>query len=134
MELIRITPNKERVKSISKMVILLEKRIKIQDKKTMAALITVDYYEVVKELITALLLLDGYKTLSHKDLILYLSHEFKDKFFLREIKILDELRILRNRVSYEGFSIEVNYLKRNEQYFKAIIQKLKDIIHKKCKV
>lgn len=37
MDLIKITPDKERAKNIIKMVELIEERIKIQDKKKMAA-------------------------------------------------------------------------------------------------
>ena len=68
MDLIKVTPDKERVKSILKIVKLVEERIKLQDKEKMAALILSDYYEIIKGLLTALPLLDGYKTLSHKDL------------------------------------------------------------------
>ncbi|MFH1823509.1 MAG: hypothetical protein ABH817_02230 [archaeon] len=128
MDLIKITPDKERAKSILKMVSLIENRIKIQDKKKMAALILVDYYEIIKELLTALLLIDGFKTLSHKDLINY----FKKKYSkVQDSFILDNLRGLRNRVAYEGFFIDPSYLSRNENSFKSIIKILKDLINKK---
>jgi len=55
-ELIKVTPDKEKVKNILKMASLIEERITIQDKKKMTALIIADYYEIVKELITAKLL------------------------------------------------------------------------------
>jgi hypothetical protein len=41
------------------------------------------------------------------------------------------LRVLRNRVAYEGFFIDVSYLDRNEILFKEMINKLKKIISKK---
>ncbi|MEK6819609.1 MAG: hypothetical protein AABY03_00215 [Nanoarchaeota archaeon] len=129
MDIIKITPDKERAKSILKMVYLVEERIKIQDKKKMAALIIADYYEIIKELITAILLLDGYKTLSHKDLIDYLKKY--SEFELHELSVLDDLRILRNRITYEGFFIDVSYLDRNERLFKGIVKKLKDFIGKR---
>ncbi|MEK6940832.1 MAG: hypothetical protein AABW49_02945 [Nanoarchaeota archaeon] len=53
--MIRIKPDKERAKSILNMISLIEERIKLQDPKKMAALIISDYYEIIKELITALL-------------------------------------------------------------------------------
>jgi len=37
------------------MIDLLHERIKIQDPKRMVSLIVVDYYEIIKELITAIL-------------------------------------------------------------------------------
>ncbi len=130
MDLIKVTPDKERVRSILKMTELIEKRIKIQDKETMAALILVDYYEIIKELLTALLLLDGYKTLSHKDLIEYLDQNYAE-FGKHEISVMDDLRVLRNRIAYEGFFVDSSYLKRNEKIFKIIIQKLRQLIKKK---
>lgn len=130
MDLIKISPDKERARSILKMVTLIEERIKTQDRKVMSALIIADYYEIIKELITAILLIDGYKTLSHKDLIGYLRDKYKE-FTANEISILDDLRIIRNRVSYEGFFVEPSYLDRNESLFKIVIKKLKEIIENK---
>ena len=132
MDLIKISPDKERAISILKMTSLLEERIKSQNKSKMAVLIVSDYYEIIKELITAVLLADGYKTLSHKDLIDYLKDKYS-QFTANEISILDDLRILRNRITYEGFLIEVSYLNRNEHLFKYIINKLKNILNIKLK-
>ena len=132
MDLIKITPDKEKARNILKMVSLIEERIKSQDKSKMAALIITDYYEIIKELITAILLIDGYKTLSHKDLIDYIKGK-NSEFSMHEISVLDDLRILRNRVTYEGFFIEVSYLNRNEALFKKTILKLKTLIAKKLK-
>jgi hypothetical protein len=130
MDIIKITPDKERARSILKMVSLLEERIKQQDKRKMAALIITDYYEIIKELITAILLIDGYKTLSHKDLVDYLKEKYP-QFGNHEIEILSKLRILRNRVTYEGFLINPDYLTKNELYFLGIIKKLKILINSK---
>ncbi len=132
MDLIKISPDSERARSILKMVSLLEERIKIQSRLKMTALIVSDYYEAIKELITAVLLTDGYKTLSHKDLVDYIHLNYKE-FNSNEISILDDLRILRNRVTYEGFQIDFSYLKRNESFFGEIINKLKNILNRKLK-
>ncbi|HLD72637.1 MAG TPA: hypothetical protein VJA23_03555 [Candidatus Nanoarchaeia archaeon] len=130
MDLIKITPDKEKAKNILQMVLLIEERIKIQDREKMAALIIVDYYEIIKELITAILLADGYKTLSHKDLVTYLEEKFSD-FLAEEIYLIDQLRILRNRVAYEGFLVNSIYLKKNENQFREIINKLRRIVKDK---
>jgi hypothetical protein len=132
MDLIKITPNKERAGSILKMISLLEERIKNQDKSKMAVLIISDYYEIIKELITAVLLIDGYKTLSHKDLIDYLEYKYP-QFNANDISLLNDLRILRNRIAYEGFLIDISYLSRNESFFKDIAGKLKKILTNKLK-
>lgn len=132
MELIKITPDKEKAKSILKMTFLIEERIKGQNKSRMAALIIADYYEIIKELITAVLLIDGYKTLSHKDLVDYIKENYSE-INSYEISILDDLRILRNRITYEGFFIELSYLNRNESSFKIIIQKLRGLVERKLR-
>ncbi len=130
MDLIKITPDKERAKSILKMVNLIEERIGLQDRERMCALIVSDYYEIIKELLTALLLVDGYKTLSHKDLIEYVEKNYK-QFTGHEISLMNNLRILRNRVVYEGLFIDSSYLERNESSVKKIIEKLKKQVREK---
>ena len=132
MDLIKITPDKEKARNILKMVSLIEERIKEQNRIKMSALIIADYYEIIKELITAILLTDGYKTLSHKDLIDYIKEKYLE-FNTYEISVFDDLRILRNRVAYEGFFVEPSYLNRNEVNFKKIIHKLKSVIERKLK-
>lgn len=130
MDLVKITPNKEKARNIVKMISLIEKRIDLQDRDTMVSLIIADYYEIIKELLTAILLLDGYKTLSHKDLIEYLKENYKD-IGGDSISKLNDLRILRNRVSYDGVQVDLSFLDRNEKSFKQIINWLKDRIQKK---
>ena len=130
MNLIKITPDKERVRSILKMISLIEERIKLQNKPKMAALVLADYYEVIKELLTALLLIDGYKTLSHKDLIDYLE-EYYNNFNKHEIVFMHDLRAMRNRIIYEGLFVDLSYLERNKTSIKKIIEKLKNLIKNK---
>jgi len=130
MDLIKITPDNEKARSILKMTELIEERINNQDRKKMGALITADYYEILKELITAVLLMDGYKTLIHRDLIEYLREKYKE-FSSYELSFLDDLRVLRNRISYEGFFIEPSYLGRNESLLKSLILKLKKLANGK---
>ena len=130
MDLIKVTPDKEKVKSILKMVSLLEERIKVQNRKKMFSLIISDYYEVVKELITCVLLLDGWKTLNHKDLIDYLKENYKE-FNKHEVFVLDDLRTIRNKITYEGFFASFEYLERNESNFKNIIKKINSITSNK---
>ena len=124
MDLIRITADKERARSILRMVSLIEERIPLQDTQRMAALILTDYYEIIKDLLTAILLLDGYKTLSHKDLVDYLKERCQG-FSQSDIALLDDLRVLMNRVVYDAFFIEHPDTRRNEAHFKKLILALK---------
>ena len=127
MKLIKVTPDKEKVRSILKMISLLEERIASQDKERMSSLIISDYYEIIKELLTAVLLIDGYKTLSHKDLVDYVDKNYRE-ILNYEISTLHKLRVLRNRITYEGFLTDPLYLKRNEKIFLELIKKLKKIV------
>ena len=64
-----------------------------------------EYYEVIRELTTIIVLLDGYKTqgeMAHKELLEYLSSHHKD-FSEQEVRFMEELRITRNKIAYDGF-------------------------------
>jgi hypothetical protein len=107
------------------MTALLEQRISLQDEKSMAALIIVDYYELIKELSTALALLDGWKTTSHKELMQFVKKEYCAD------PLLDDLRVLRNRIAYEGFHIDTDFLRRNKKHFIKIKLILRRIIEER---
>lgn len=132
--LLKVTPNKERVKSIFKIADVTLEMIASLDTKKFATLIVRDYYEVIRELLTALLLLDGFKTEgegAHKKLIEYLSITYKNEFKRHEIVLLEDLREKRNRIAYEGLFVPENYLTLREQEINHIISNLKAIINKK---
>jgi hypothetical protein len=96
------------------------------------SLVVEDYYEIIKEAITALMAIEGYKTLSHKALISYLR-EFFPQFSYSEIFLIDELRKLRNKIAYKGFFITQDFLMRNEENIRKIIDKLLNILEDKLK-
>ncbi len=132
--LIRITPNKEKAKSILKMAEVSLEAIKTRDSKKFTSIVTKEYYEVIRELISTILLLDGYKTEgegSHKKLIDYLAENYKTKFSRQEIVLLEELRNTRNKIAYDGFFVPEYYLDTRIKEIKNIISKLKEIINKK---
>ncbi len=125
----RITPDKERARSILKVVELREKDLKGKGEE-FATLIVEGYYEIIKELITAIMYCDGWKTLSHELLIGYLSRFYKE-FSSAEIYLTDQLRKTRNDIDYKGVIIKPEYLKRNRENILEIIKKLKGILGKK---
>lgn len=121
----KITPDKEKAKSLLQMVLLREKDIETKNIE-FTTLIVEGYYEIVKELITAIMSLDGYKTLSHEMLIGYLAEYYKE-FSSAEITTIDQLRIARNDIAYRGIMIKPGYLARNKDAILNIISKLKEI-------
>ncbi len=60
--IIKITPNKEKASSIQKMVEATLEMISTLNIDKFPSNITKEYYEVIRELISIVLLLDGYKT------------------------------------------------------------------------
>ena len=129
-ELIKITPDKEKAKSILAMVeTTLEMILGINQSK-FPSHVTKEYYGVVRELISILLLLDGYKTLgesAHKRMIEYLEKNYKE-FDGSEIFLIDNLRIVRNKIEYDGFFVKEEYIKKKKELLQNIIKKLKKII------
>jgi len=91
-----------------------------------------EYYEVIKELLTALMYIEGYKTLSHKKLIEYFSENYRD-LDIQQIKIIDTLRKFRNESMYYGKIISEIFLTNNEDEIKHIIQILIVLTEKKLR-
>ena len=132
--LIKITPDKEKAKSMIKMANTRQEMISTIDSSKYPSLIVEGHYEIIKELMSSILLLDGYKTKgegAHKALIEYIGDTYKTKFQQSEIYFLDELRQIRNKINYNGFFVKADYLTRNEKIIIKIIYILKEIINQK---
>lgn len=132
-DLIKITPNKEKAHSIFKMVKITLEMIKQIDKSKFPSNIAKEYYEVVRELISIILLLDGYKTIgegAHKRQIEYLEANYKE-FNKSEIAFIDDLRITRNKIAYDGFFVKESYIERKLVDIQRIIEKLKETVKNK---
>lgn len=131
--LIKITPNKEKAQSILKMVDTTIEMIKVIDVSKFSSNVTKEYYDVIRELLSVILLLDGYKTYgegAHKKLIEYIQSNYKE-FNEYEISLLDDLRIKRNKIAYDGFFVDKDYIERRINDIQKIIEKMKEIIKEK---
>lgn len=119
----KVDVDKDKINSILKMCSVCLRMTKKQeiDKET-ASVITRDYYEIIKELLTALLLKNGIKSDNHECLISYFKENFPDYEY--EIKIIHELKNVRNRVCYDGVFVEKEYLIKNRLEFEHIIELL----------
>jgi len=124
--IIRITPDKERAKMALERI---EERIRYLshiDIKEFYSIKAENYYEIIRELMSALVLVKGFKTVgenAHKELIELLA---KDKKFLEEeIRLIDDLRIRRNKFLYEARQIELIYVENNKDKLEVMINKLK---------
>lgn len=132
-ELIRVTSDKEKAQSILKMVETTLEMVKFIDKNKFPSNIAKEYYEIIRELISIILLLDGYKAIgekAHKRQIEYLEVNYKE-FNKAEITFMDDLRITRNKIAYDGFFVKESYVDRKLADILKIIEKLKGLINKK---
>jgi len=82
------------------------------------------YYDIIKELIFANLYREGYNCSNHICLIAYSKIRFD--FFKEEIRVINNIRKLRNDISYRGENISNGFLIQNEVKFKKIIKKLSE--------
>ena len=105
--IIKTVPDREKAKSILKMVETTLEMIDTIDSTKFTSHVVKEYYEAIRELITVILLLDGYKTL------------------------IDDLRIIRNKISYNGFFVTDDYLERKRKDILMLIDNLRVIIYKK---
>ena len=128
-EIFKVTPNKVRATALVKMA---QDRLGDIRKETKTYKIVEQYYEVIKELITAIMYADGFKTLSHKSLIYYLQQNYKE-LTKEEILLTDELRKLRNNIVYYGQTIESSFLINKETSVIQIINKLIKLMNSKIK-
>ncbi|MBI2583478.1 MAG: hypothetical protein HYW25_02325 [Candidatus Aenigmarchaeota archaeon] len=129
-EVRKIYPDGEMARSMLKMIEMRIKEAELKNKREFASLVVEDYYEIIKETITALMAMDGYKTLSHEVLIGYLK-EFYPRFSDAEINLMDHLRKLRNKIVYKGFFVNPDFLERNEKRIKIVMSKLLKILKEK---
>jgi hypothetical protein len=127
----KMTPDKEKARALLKIVGLRERDLETKSEE-FATLIVEGYYEIVKELITAIMSVDGYKTVSHEMLVGYLAEFYKD-FSSAEIMMIDQLRKTRNDIAYRGVMIKPEYLSRRKEDILKVIAKLKNVVENKTK-
>jgi len=131
--LIKITPNKEKAKSILKMADTTIEMIKVIDIAKFSSNVTKEYYDVIRELISVVLLLDGYKTYgegAHKKLVEYIQTNYAE-FNEYETSLIDDLRTTRNKIAYDGFFVGKDYIERKIKDIQKIVNKLRGIIDEK---
>lgn len=131
---IKIQADLEKANAIKNMIFDRKDFIKKFKDKVFTTIICENYYEVIKELSTALFLCKGIKFVgeyAHKELI---EETIKlldlDGSFL---VFLDDLRVRRNGSLYYGEQFEDIYLKNNEPKIVLVIDKLENILEKELK-
>ncbi len=80
------------------------------------------YYEVIKELLLAIMLKRGLRSSNHQCLFSFFSREYPS--YMREVHIIQQMSFLRNRLDYYGEAVELGYYKENYKSFERIIELL----------
>ncbi len=125
----KIASDPEKATSLLCLVELREKDLSTKTEE-FATLIVEGYYEIIKELITGIMAIDGWKTVSHELLVGYVAQFYKE-LSSAEISLIDQLRKIRNDIDYRGIMINAGYLYRNKEFILSIINKLKNMLKKK---
>jgi|TARA_Y100000310_G_C20684133_1_gene817889 uncharacterized protein (UPF0332 family) len=84
------------------------------------------YYEIIKELLVALLLKNGLKSSNHQCLISFFYKEHPDHEF--ETNLISQMSYLRNRLNYYGEQIDFEFYNKHKEEFDKIIVMLKKLI------
>lgn len=131
MKIITITPDKNKVVSILRMSELTLEMVKTIDIERFPTNIIKEYYEIIREMISVIILLDGFKIIgdkAHKGMIDYLERSYKE-FSKKEMIFVDELRELRNKIAYNGFFVRKEFVYQRLEMINTVIHKLKSIIN-----
>jgi hypothetical protein len=89
-----------------------------------------DHYEIILELLTATMYLDGYKTLSHVALIDYFAKNY-NVLSENQIKIIDNMRKFRHGIVYYGKKIKEEYIINTQDEINKIIFILNKLVKEK---
>ena len=130
--IIETKTDKEKAKSLKDMALITLERLKETNQEKYPTNTLADYYEIIHKLMESLTALEGTKIKgegAHIEIINFICEYFK--FEEKDKEFLQEIREHRNRISYEGFNIKEDYIKRNKEKINKIINTLLDLINKK---
>jgi uncharacterized protein (UPF0332 family) len=126
----KIKENPEQAEALLKLAKRRLESINKRRKDEFSQLLIESYYEAIKEIISALLAVHGYKSYSHECLITFIEEFYPNTLDDFEIHFLDSMRKLRSDIQYRGRDVADDYLKRNSSVIEKIIEKLLDVLEK----
>jgi len=98
----------------------------IEREETYPSLYLEGHYEIIKELCTAILALDGWKALNHECLFAYLKEMRKNLEV--DFDYLLELKDIRNSIDYRGATIRPETWKQNKLKISITIRTLSEYV------
>lgn len=126
----RVKENPDQARSLLQLANRRLKSIERRRKDEFPQLLLESYYEAIKELICALLVLHGYKSYSHECLISFMVEFYPVALTDMQIRFLDNMRKLRSDIQYRGRNIAEDYLVRNLSTIEEIINILHVTVEK----
>ena len=90
------------------------------------AFVVEDYYEVIKELLVAYLLKNGLRSKNHQCLISYFYKQ--NPQYETESFLISQMSFFRNRLTYYGEDIPMNFYGKNKDEFEEIIRLILKLI------
>jgi len=129
----KIKENPEQAKALLQLAKRRLESIKKRRKDEYPQLLIESYYEAIKELISSLLAIHGYKSYSHECLVSFLNEYYPDFLEDFQLSFLDSMRKLRSDIQYRGRDVADDYLERNISTIEKIIEILFNIIQKELK-
>lgn len=124
----KVKENPQQAHALYKLAQIRLTSIEKRKKDEYPQLLLESYYEVIKETISALLALYGYKSYSHECLTSFPTEYYPTELTDAQIRFIDNLRKLRSDIQYRGRTIADDYLQRNSQTINTIIHKLLHIL------
>jgi|SRR3989338_745437 len=121
----KVKPDKQKSDSLKKMAEITLVRLDSTDMDKYPSNTLLDYYDAIHKLIEAITLRGGTKVKgegAHQELIDYAAKEKKIDEHMRVF--LQQMRDYRNRISYEGFMVNENYIKLNKEIIERIVKHL----------
>ena len=85
-----------------------------------------NYYEIIKELLSAFLLKNGLKSKNHQCLISYFYKKHHQYEF--EARLILQMSYFRNRLNYYGEAIDRAFYDKHKEDFERIIDLIKGLI------
>jgi len=102
---------------------------KVEFQNEFPSLVLEGHYEIIKELATAILALDGWNALDHECLFAYLKNKKKDLEI--DFDFLLELKDTRNSIGYRGVMVSANTWTQNKLKIQITIKTMQEYMKNK---
>jgi copper homeostasis protein CutC len=122
---IEIDADRQKAEALRKMAKITIERLDQTSKEKYPSNTLIDYYDAIHKLMEAISIMEGIKIKgegAHMQLIDYIAE--KQHITAQDRLFLQEMREYRNRISYEGFMINANYIELNKDIIGGIMKRL----------